>query len=480
MAILEGHISGNKAEVDSLKNLKVNLPTGTTEAGYASIIVENDGGLLSGNKTLRSPYVTMENRLLVGLDTPLVDYTFNSTLQDTGVWRYVTATMTTTWTTSGMLLNAISTLTNATGTAVSSWKTITLNGNGSFWLDNTINITALPLANQVAEFGLFPFGAGNVAPTEGVYFRLTNAGLVGIINFNGTETTTSPMLLASEITPNQSYVFSIKVNERSVSYWLNGNLLSGGTLTIPAAQGQPYITTALPQTYQVRNSGTVSGAPVMQVKVLDTSVDQKSINLGKPFSHIQAAKGAMSSQGQNGGTMGSTALYSNSLGAGAGAAIANATAAAGFLGLGGQFSVQPTLTVGTDGILCSYQVPVGSINQTPRTLYITGVRIQSVVTTVLVGGPVLYAYSLAYGHNLVSLANGEGIAAKAPRRVPLGIESIAATAAVGTIGGGVYMPFNSPIVVNPGEFVAIAAKNLGVVTSAGVVVILVTFDGYYE
>ena len=56
------------------------------------------------------------------------------------------------------------------------------------------------------------------------------------------------------------------------------------------------------------------------------------------------------------------------------------------------------------------------------------------------------------------------------------METFAATAAVGALGAGVYMAFQNPIVVNPGEFVAIAAKNMGVVTSAGVITVLVTFD----
>jgi hypothetical protein len=179
----------------------------------------------------------------------------------------------------------------------------------------------------------------------------------------------------------------------------------------------------------------------------------------------------MGSQGTSGNTMGSTALYSNSLAAGAGAAMTNTTAALG-TGLGGQFSVQPTLAVGTDGIVCSFQVPAGSINITPRRLVISGIQIQGAITTALTGGPVVYAYSLAYGHTALSLATAETgsfvtATTKAPRRVPLGYETYAATAAVGVIGGGIKIAFSKDIVVNPGEFVAIVAKNFGVVTSAG-------------
>jgi hypothetical protein len=69
---------------------------------------------------------------------------------------------------------------------------------------------------------------------------------------------------------------------------------------------------------------------------------------------------------------------------------------------------------------------------------------------------------------------------KAPRRVPLGFETYVVTAPVGTLGQGVTFKFDTPIVVNPGEFVAICAKNLGTVTSAGVIVFLVTPDCYWQ
>jgi hypothetical protein len=185
----------------------------------------------------------------------------------------------------------------------------------------------------------------------------------------------------------------------------------------------------------------------------------------------------MGSQGTNGNTMGSTALLTNNLAAGAGAVLTNTTAAAG-VGLGGQFSVQPTLAVGTDGILQSYQVPVGSINITPRTLVIYGIWLQGCVSTVLVGNAtaVAYEYSLAYGHTNVSAATAEAVAAKAPRRDALGFESYAAAAPVGTTGQGIYRSFTSPKIVNPGEFIQILAKNLGVVTTTGVITFTVGFD----
>ena len=95
--------------------------------------------------------------------------------------------------------------------------------------------------------------------------------------------------------------------------------------------------------------------------------------------------------------------------------------------------------------------------------------------------PVVYAYSLAYGHNNVSLATTTTATSKAPVRVPLDIETYAAAAAVGTVGQGVTVNFdNGPIVVYPGEFIQTVAKNLGSVTTTGVITFLVEFTGYWE
>jgi hypothetical protein len=180
-------------------------------------------------------------------------------------------------------------------------------------------------------------------------------------------------------------------------------------------------------------------------------------------------------QGQAGQTMGSTALYTNNLAAGAGVAMTNTTAALGS-GMGGQFSALPTLAVGTDGIVCSYQNPLGTIALTGKQLAITGYAVKAVVTTVLAGNatPIIYAMSLCYGHTAVSLATAEAANAKAPRRIALGVFTFAAAAAVGAVSETINIAFDRPIPVFPGEFVALAAKNLGAVTTTGVVTFIVT------
>lgn len=451
------------------------------DAGYLNIASQQDVGGL-GVQTSRQPLISTARRLAVGLATKLFDYQFAAAAQNTGVWRYLNATMTMTQGSGTLLMNASSTLTTTTGALLSTWRQVNFPGNGVVRLEIEMLFTEQPLANQNVEIGFFPHASATAAQTDGVYFRYTSAGLIGIVNFGGVETPTGTLLNPADFTNNKMYTFVIDVSNGSVDFWRDDRLLA--TLTTPNANGEPMQFGALPISLQFRNPNTVTGSPVMQAKVANVVVTQRDIATSKLWQDQQALSGLMASQGSEGGTMGSTALYTNSLAAGAGAAMTNTTAALGS-GLGGQFAAQPTLAAGTDGILCSYQNPAGSATQPPRSLLIRGVWLKGLVTTAFTGGPVLYAYSLAYGHTAVSMATTETASftspsTKAPRRIPIGYETYVVTAPVGTLGQGIYVQFAVPIVVNAGEFVAICAKNLGTVTSAGVICFNVGFDAYLE
>ena len=500
MAVIEtGNSTSGLANVDANNDLMTSTPQANSRYGGATgapnyvgatrFFCENDPGTLSGTALLASPFVTaIDDNLQAGMMTPLLDYAFNGTAQDTSMWYTAFSTMTATASGGYLTLNASNIGTTSTGVNMSTKRYFNLTGNAGLRFGAILNITLAAAANEIWYAGLGIPASATGAPTDGVWFQYTSAGLIGTVVYNGTTTSTGALPTANPLTipVNTNVLLQIRIHDRIVYFMYNGNII--GSIATPAGQGAPFMTDALPAFVQYVNTGTVSGGTFMQLKVATVQVDQLDSNLGKPYPHVQAAKGLMIYQGFQGGSMGSTALYTNSLAPGSGAAMTNTTAALG-TGLGGQFTWQPTLAANTDGILSSYQNPVGSVNQTPRTLYITGVRIQSIVTSAFTGGPVYATYSLAYGHTAVSLATAESgsftnATAKAPRRIALGIESFAVTAALGAVSATncpVVMQFLSPIVVNPGEFIAIVAKNMaGTVTSGGTITTLVTFDGYAE
>jgi len=334
-----------------------------------------------------------------------------------------------------------------------------------------------PQNNNLVEWGL-GLVATTAAPTDGAFFRLSSNTFRCVISSGGVESQSVDLYPYLPVygTTND---YLIVLSEKSVEFWINDVLIAN--LPRLSTTGATTASMNLPVFIRNQNTGVTTSPQI--VRVAYVNVSQGDMNTSKPWSHVMAGAGSMAYQNQTGAAaFGSTALLSNNLAAGAGAAMTNTAASLGS-GLGGQFTTQPTLTAGTDGIVSSFQVPAGTAALPGKSLYITGVKIHGAVTAALTGGPVLYAYTLAFGHTAVSLATAESnTTAKAPRRIALGFETFAATSAAGTMGsqGGCYMAFNSPVLVQPGEFVAVTAKNLGTVTSGGTITFLVSIDGYFE
>ena len=242
---------------------------------------------------------------------------------------------------------------------------------------------------------------------------------------------------------------------------------------------------------QFRNSGAVSGSPQMQANVGSVSVLLTDPHTSKPWAHQLGGMGLHCSQASNGQTVGSTASYANNLAVGAGN-LPSVSSNANFIGLGGQFTSTylSGLAVNVDGIIQSFLNPAGTINITPRNLYITGVWIHSAVTTTLsVATPLILLYALRYGSNGTNgtLSGAESgsftnATTKIPRVIPLGCEQFATNAAAGVLGGPapIIQYFDTPIVISPGEYVEISAKNMTTVLTSGLITHIIGYDGYWE
>ena len=477
-----GSSTTNQPNVTPTFDLQVRTPSTIANAGYVGVAGINDIGSVTGSVLAKKIIVSENNKLEVGKTTLLWSDNFNSIAQNTTNYRAPVTTMTLAYSGGVITTNSSSTTSTATNCAYQTYRSFPLYGATELHCDIFGYSTFVAQANETIEFGLFSatLPSGSV-PTDGVFFRINaSAELRGVISFNGVETQTAAITSPSI---NVNHTWKIISSDEKVEFWID-NVLQATIDLISAAptQGQPFLNASQPFTIRQYIGGS-SPASVRQFKISDINIYSIDPDFQKPYQHQLAGMGQVASQGQNGGTLGSTALYTNSLALGAGAVMTNTTAALGS-GFGGQFSALPTLAANTDGIICSYQNPTGSVTQTPRLLYITGVKIQGVVTTVLVGNatPIIYIYSLAYGHNSVSLATIESATVKAPRRIPVGIGTFAAAAALGTVGSpeGQNLVFNTPIPIYPGEFIQLVAKNVGAVTTTGVVTFIVEFDGYYE
>lgn len=473
---LDANIRGtsNLAEVDSNNNLQVALPVIPNQAGYVQLAGELSGSGDPAGLLVEALRASAQGRLSVGQPVALLNEFFNNTALNSAVFTAPVTTMTVTVAGGTLNLNASNLTTTATVARVSTYANFPFLADLATYTTFDALLTQPPQNNNVVEMG-FGVATASTAPTDGAFFRYNASGqLLAVININGVEVTSGPLTAPAD---NVMHRYKITVENDRVFFAINGVVQA--ILATPNTAGFPMYAPAQPWFARVYNSGVPSLAVQLKVGYLCVGM-QDAAGLALDVGTLSAIGGKHGSQGQTGHTMGSTALLTNNLAPGAGAAMTNTTAALGS-GLGGQFSALPTLAANTDGIVCSYQNPAPTSAIPGKTLLIKGVRVQSIVTTVLAGGPVLYEYALCYGHTAVSLATAEGATAKAPRRLPIGLETFAANAAVGSLGsvGGQYMAFANPIAVLPGEFVAIAAKNVGTVTTTGVVMFIVTFDAVF-
>ena len=469
---------------DGNGNALVTLPQTASQSGYARMMSENDDGTLTGEPYLKSPKTSPNYRQRVGIDTVLFTDDFNATAQNTAKWSYTFATLTAAQPGAGTVnFSTVQGTTSAHGAFMRTHQYFPLINTAPLAVEFIAGkFIAELVSDEVWLMGLGLPTAAVTRPTDGVWLKLTSAGLVGVIAFNGTEVESG--ILPATLALAEVNKFTIVVAEREVEYWLNDQFL--GEQDIPAANGIPWLSRSAPVFMQKYNTGSVSNTNTM--RIARVGVGLMDVATFMPAAHQMALQGMMGYQGQNGGTMGTTALLPNATAATTvtGAALSQTVAIA--TGLGGQAGIVAAVA-GIDGCVTAFQVPTGGINQTARNLVITGCRIDSVnIGAAVATTASILQWSLAFGAtgaSIPSLAQAETgsfvtATAKAWRRRPLGLQSWVVGAAIGTPAEAIFMTFDSPVVVHPGQWVAAVAKFIvGTATASQVIWANVSFDAHY-
>lgn len=481
---IEGNVSGNVAEVNASNEVKVALSNVVANIGGVRNFSENDPGTITGTAYLKSPEVSQDFRLRVGTDSILFDDNFNSVTQNTGLWKHAFTTMTMTQSAGFLNVNAAGTSTvSGNYCYLQSWRYFPLIGTSPLSVEFVWQIDRTPVANEVFQAGLgIPTGAAE--PIDGCWFELTSAGLYGCLRYNSGTTTKTPQLkTAASITANTNSKYAMVVGEREIEFWIDDVLYA--ELLIPASQGQPFITTALPLFIQKYNSALVGSSPNMGVRIGNVTVTLMDISSQMTWANQMAGMG-LGMQGLNGGTMGSPQVQWPNTTLPAAAAATNTTAALGAF-LGGIFQMNAPAASTTDVVISSYQNPAGTVNITPRTMKIRGIKVSCVNSVVAVAGtPSTFALAVAWGGTTVSLATAETgsfvtATAKNRRIQPIGVLSFPVGAAVGAAANEVQFDFEAPLVINPGEFVQVICKILsGTATATEVFQWVVSPNLYHE
>lgn len=475
---------------DGNGNALVTLPQAATPAqvGAVRMFSENDDGTLSGTPYLHSPETSPDYRLRTGIDSVLFYDVFNYSTQDTSKWYYQFATLTAAQPGAGTLnFSTVQGTTSAHGAYMRTKQYFPLVNTAPLAVEACFGqFTAALVSGEVFLFGLGAPSAAVTIPTDGVWIKVTSAGVYGVISYNGTpvESALDAALQLSSLTVGTIFKFVIVVGEREIEFWFGDQFL--GHMDIPAANGVPFLQGSLPVFFHKYNTGAVSNTNTMRVsRVGVTLMDVAS---GRDWGVQQCTMGAMAYQGQAGHTMGTTALLPNATGATTvtGAALSQTAALA--TGLGGQAGITAAVA-GIDGWVTAYLNPAATINITGRNLVITGIHISSVnIGAAVATTPTTIQWSVAFGGTqLNSLATAEGASfstatVKAARRVPIGLQSWVVGAGIGAMATDIDQDFSrAPIVVAPGEYLGAVTKFIqGTATASQVIWAVVTFRGYFE
>lgn len=462
------------SNLDSGGNVKVALTNTPAQIGGVRNFSENDPGSVTGSPLLRSPETSMDFRVRVGSDSVWDIELFNYTAQNTSKHKYTSTTMTMTWAAGALNTNGASITTTATAAQLQTYRHFPLLGSGTVYVESVMCLSNAMPTNVNLDFGLMTLAAaGTSIPTDGVYFRINSAGIIGVMNVNGVETTTSPLTFTQSINTFAKFVICINIGE--VEFWIDDVLMA--TIIKPNNAGAPMYAASAP--YAIRHHNTGVAGAVVQGKFASYSVSEGDVDTNRLWPSAMAGQGLSGIQGASGMTQGQTANNANST-VPATATLSNT--AASYTTLGGKFVFAAVAGAETDYALFGYQVPAATTSISGRNLVIRGVWIDTFNAVVAVATtPTVLEWSLGVGATAVSLATAEAAATRAPRRLALGVQSFIVGAAAGASASRVDVNLDAPVVVEPGTFVHVILRvPYGTATATELFRGQVGFNCYWE
>lgn len=422
------------------------------------IIAGGDVSIKDAVYSTRKAYVSEYGRLRIGSDTILFYDAFDGTTLQHNLWNASdTLTMTIAQTGGFATLNSGAITTLNTNAQISTHKDFLFLAQFPIYLHFKLKTPNSPQANATMEAGFFQATVRST-PTDGTFFRWDPAGTFNcVVNVAGAETQTA--MTAPSV--NVVHTFEIIIQNRFATF-----IIDAGT---PVTVNFPNTAPAAWSNQQCQGAVRVytgAGAPGVapQLSVSEFNVAQCDLQAGRDYEE-QLAIGMGRGCWQKpvfATDWGQTASWSNTAQAGT-TALTNTTAPNTWqTGLGGDFAIQQPTGSATDLLVFGYQVPVG------RTLVVRHIYISQLVVTGAAGGanPTQLYWAAGFGSSALSLATAESPPTTWSRRVvPLGIQSMVATPAVGAVSSpaaAIDIDMNGGVgVVESGRYFHIMVKILG-------------------
>lgn len=453
---------------------ETDVATNPGNVGAMRFFSENAPGGVTGDAYLKSPETSTDYRLRVGTDSVWDSEQFNYVAQNTTKHKYTPTTLTMTWAGGSLNTNGGSVTTTGTACQIQTYRYFPLLGAGATYFETTMCLSAAMAANINIDFGGMSLAAaGTSVPTDGVYFRINSGGVFGVINSNGTETTTSVFTFTQS--PNVFNKFTITSTQSKVEFWIDDEPMA----RVDRGNGvsQPHYAASVPFAIRHHHTGVAGG--VVQAKFGGYSVTLGDMDTQRMWSSTMAGQGLSAIQGASGHTQGQTANNVNSV-APATATLSNT--AAGYATLGGRFVFAAPAGAETDYALFGFLNPAPTTSITGRNLVIRGVWIETFNAVVAVAiTPTVLEWSLGVGSTAVSLATAEGAATRAPRRIGLGSQSFLVGALAGANSERCDVNLDAPVVVEPGTYMHIILRvPYGTATATELFRGMVGINAYWE
>lgn len=503
MAVIDtGSSSSGKANVDSNYNLNVVTPSTNTQAGFTRQTY------LATSTIAKDAKVTEEGLQYMAEARQLLDIDFNSA---STAWNGKLGTNATTMTKAVqngfMRLNNSAITTTTTGIAIYSNRTINIESGYEYVVSFQMRHTNATATNKQAEFGLgyYAFAAGQAAQmNEFIGFRFKTDGTVAAVvgtTTGGAPSETETTLAGFPGSDATSREYKTIITEKSIEFWIDGVYQT--RITKPTTFYSAIKAVSYPFIARVFNSGAASAAATFDIS--NISVMKVGADDGMPHPFRMAAMDKSAYYAQPDVLAAATATH-NSPATGAAPTAATGSNTASVLNntaqMGGLFSMNAaslTTTNNSNILISAYQNPAmptaAGAATNARNLYVTAVMVSPmVVTTVIAGqtGNNAFQWLAWIGQTATSLATADAdgttaVAQKAPRLVPLGLVSqIAANAAAGVVTtdvGNYQYVFPTPLVIHPGEFIAVGVRQVlanTVAASSGVLQGSININGYWD
>jgi hypothetical protein len=486
--VIKGGYSINEVDVTG-NTIGINLVDDELITGYASIVGEVDAGTVTGTKLVKPLDVSQDYRLRSGFDKIIWQDGFSHSVLNNSKYSGSSSGQTIVISGSSLSLNAgLSTIISG-HSAVTTWRSFNLFTNFITFSTMYCGFSDSLQNNNVIEFG---FGAAVSANTitNGVFFRASAGTLNSVVVYSGMQSTGLNIYtpVANNINKYQifikdtdAYFYVDDVVVSIITPSATTTVFTSTTGNLVTASGVTTTGLSLPLFLRNYNSGTPAQA--VQFSATSVSVSLGDMNDGKDWATVMSTNGQNSINSPDGQVSNSTASFINSTPPSL-LNLSNTTNDYSSSILGGQFAFASTGLSETDFIVFAYLNPVGTSAIPAKTLVITGVKIDTFTSgaTVSTTGTTLQ-WSIGAGGTAIDLTTADSVTTgtRAARRLGLGMQSFAPSAAIGTLAQPIDVRLSTPLIVEDGSVCHIILKRPyeGLTTSL-VYRGIININGYFE